>query len=93
MPLSSSQESPLGLSCPSAADSAYLGVLGPVERAGSIARILAVDLVTVHADNHFSTPEERQGRTVRGHCTSHGLGLVLLTREVTIQPAGLTLTF
>lgn len=45
--------------CPASplpACSAYLGVLGPVERAGSVARILAVDLVAVHADDHFSTP-------------------------------------
>lgn len=41
---------------PSPTSSAYLGVLGPVERAGSVARILAVDLVAVHADDHFSTP-------------------------------------
>lgn len=56
VPLSASQESPLDLPCPSPADSAHLGILGPVQRAGSIARILAVDLVAVYADDHFSTP-------------------------------------
>lgn len=53
---------------------AYLGVLGPMEWAGSVARILAVDLVAVHADNHFSTPAERPWQGSEGHCTSRDSG-------------------
>lgn len=43
----------------SPSDAAYLRGLGPVEGAGSVARVFAVDLVAVHADDHFSTPREK----------------------------------
>lgn len=39
---------------------AHLCSLGPVQGAGSVAWVLAVDLVAVHADDHLSTPADRR---------------------------------
>lgn len=39
---------------------AYLCVLGPVQGAGSIARVFAVDLVAVHINDQFGTPGGRR---------------------------------
>lgn len=64
-----------------APDSTHLRVLGPVEGAGAVAWVPAVDLAAVHVDDHFSTPGERGARVVRtagrspepGKVTAEGL--------------------
>lgn len=38
----------------------HLCILGPVEGAGSITRVFAVDLAAVHADDHLRTPFLRE---------------------------------
>jgi hypothetical protein len=75
------------------ADSAYLGTLGPVQWAGSVARVFAVDLVAVHADDHLSTPGKRAavGREERMRLAyARGLGLSPLDQQ--ISPANEVVT-